>query len=105
MLDRLTQYLPENQHLAKLLATYEMPKSSDKSESKDYFLVFECADSTLKELWTKDPEGLMAHQEVAKWVASQSQVWSPSIRDKLQTHGSNPYRMIHPKCEYTSELC
>jgi serine/threonine protein kinase len=72
MLDRLTQSLT-TPHLAKLLATYEVPKDSDNSGSQDYFLVFECADSTLSDLWTKPPADWIELPQVAKWVASQSQ--------------------------------
>ncbi len=85
MLDRLTKSVP-SPHLAKLLATYEMHKDSDDSGLKDYFLIFECADSTLADLWRQDPKNLMDYPELAKWVACQCQVSTPTAQ--LHLHSS-----------------
>jgi serine/threonine protein kinase len=88
MLDRLTKQVPMP-HLAKLLATYEMHKDSHNSGLKDYFLIFECADSTLAELWRQNPEKLMDHPELAKWVACQCQ----GLADALASiHNFGQYR-------------
>jgi hypothetical protein len=79
MLDRLTMQV-QMPHLAKLLATYEMHKDSRNSALKDYFLIFECADSTLDELWCNEKLWLKksrARVELANWVATQCQVLSP----------------------------
>jgi serine/threonine protein kinase len=58
-------------HLAKLLATYEMP-DPDGERSKQYYIMFECADSNLCEFWGTEPrESEEKPGDVARWVAEQ----------------------------------
>jgi serine/threonine protein kinase len=58
-------------HLAKLLATYEVPHGPQNSKSKEFFLMFECADSNLRKFWREPPPIHLSKGYVARWVADQ----------------------------------
>jgi len=68
MLVRLTPV--DTPHLAKLLSTFEVPFGPHNSRSKQYYLMFECADSNLREFWQK-ARPLLKKGDLARWVAAQ----------------------------------
>lgn len=70
MLDRLTHSL-NTPHLAKLLLTYEVPQNGDDQGLRDYYLVFECADCNLSDLWAKPAPDETTAPRVAEWAALQ----------------------------------
>ena len=87
MLDRLSQL--KTPHIAKLLGAYEVPSGP---ESYDYFLMFECADSTLLAIWEKEPkdwEPSSPSKTIAKWVASQAYGLTKALK---QLHNFETYR-------------
>lgn len=87
MLDRLSHL--RNPHIAKLLGAYEVPTGP---ESFDYFLMFECADSTLSAIWRKEVKEFghtFSQETVAKWVVSQSYGLTKGLE---QIHNFRPHR-------------
>ena len=58
-------------HLAKLLSTYEIPHGPQNSKSKEFYLMFECADSNLRKFWREPPPLQLSKGYVARWVADQ----------------------------------
>lgn len=69
MLVKLTPL--DTPHLAKLLATYEVPHGPQNSRSKEFYLMFECADSNLRKFWREPPPADLPRGYVARWVAAQ----------------------------------
>lgn len=103
ILDRLTHL--RTPHIAKLLGSYEIPK---RPGSQDYFLMFECADMPLSELWTKDPGQWAASllfeteeqkfsdfaapfplEEIARWASIQAYGLAKAL---MQLHNFGPHR-------------
>ncbi|KAK0649012.1 kinase-like domain-containing protein [Cercophora newfieldiana] len=73
VMERLASTIP-SPHIAKLLATIEVPKSVSGRERSDYHLVLEAADRNVESLWTS--RGWWAQRGVsdlhlAKWVSRQ----------------------------------
>lgn len=61
-------------HLAKLLATYEIPRAPGNSRpaGKYYYFMSEMADSNLKDFWGSEPDSLgVSRGELARWAAQQ----------------------------------
>lgn len=87
MLNRLSPL--KNHHIAKLLGAYEVPTGRDSFE---YFLMFECADATLSEIWKKEITEFghtFSNETIAVWVASQSYGLTKALG---QIHNFKPYR-------------
>ncbi|KZL81698.1 protein kinase-like (pk-like) [Colletotrichum incanum] len=60
-----------NQHLAKLLATFEVPKSTSMNAGTDYYMMFECADTTLDDLFKDEPKSFAKQPDLHEWAARQ----------------------------------
>lgn len=67
----------DSQHMAKLLATIEVPRAINDRERSDYHLVLEAADRSVDSLWSSQewwdryPARGITELELAKWVARQ----------------------------------
>ncbi|KAF6821744.1 protein kinase-like (PK-like) protein [Colletotrichum musicola] len=63
----------QNHHLAKLLATFEVPKNPGGAKGMDYYMMFEWADKTLHDLF-REPrplEDACSQPELHEWAAEQ----------------------------------
>ncbi|KAH0443076.1 hypothetical protein CcaCcLH18_01189 [Colletotrichum camelliae] len=65
----------KSQHLAKLLATFEIPKGPNATAT-NYYMMFECADMTLDDLFNKEPKQVtkklsMSEANLHDWIALQ----------------------------------
>ncbi|KAI0599392.1 hypothetical protein F4775DRAFT_583271 [Biscogniauxia sp. FL1348] len=71
MLVRLTPHT--TQHLSKLLATFETPYTSGDMPFRNYYLIFEWADMSLRDLWNRDHPTIIEQDVLSQWVAQQCQ--------------------------------
>ncbi|KXX75719.1 Calcium and calcium/calmodulin-dependent serine/threonine-protein kinase [Madurella mycetomatis] len=76
VMERLASAI-DSQHMAKLLATIEVPRAIHDRERSDYHLVLEAADRSVENLWSSQdwwdryPDRGITELELAKWVARQ----------------------------------
>ncbi|KAI1492617.1 hypothetical protein F5X96DRAFT_351528 [Biscogniauxia mediterranea] len=69
MLVRLTPHT--TLHLSKLLATFETPYTSGDMPFRNYYLIFEWADMSLRDLWNRGHPTTIEQHVLSQWVAQQ----------------------------------
>ncbi|KAF6807390.1 protein kinase-like (PK-like) protein [Colletotrichum sojae] len=69
----------QNHHLAKLLATFEVPKCASGTTGTDYYMMFEWADKTLDDLF-KEARPTGRASDLHEWVAEQALGLATALR-------------------------
>lgn len=105
VMERLASTI-DSPHMARLLATIEVPRAVPDQERSDYHLVLEAADRSVDKLWSSRnwwqqyPARGISDLELAKWVANQcyglaDALWKFHIFPKRSSDPSNKTHGLH----------